>query len=119
MNVFTASGNLGRDPETKSVGQHTVTEFSIGVKSGFGDKATTFWVKCVMWNKANVAQYLSKGSRVVVSGELSNREFEKKDGGKGYSLELRVNDLDLPPKSQNGAQSNQDRVNTAIDEVPF
>jgi single-strand DNA-binding protein len=99
MNTCVFSGNLGHDPSTKDVGQHQVTEFSLAVKSGYGDRQSTFWVRCQLWNRAKLAEYLSKGSRVVVSGELNMREFDKKDGSKGYSLELRVNDLDLPPKS--------------------
>ena len=98
MNIACFSGNLGHDPSTKDVGQHQVTEFSLAVKSGYGERQNTFWVRCQMWNRAKLAEYLSKGSRVVVSGELNLREFDKKDGSRGQSLELRVADLDLPPK---------------------
>ena len=100
MNVFCATGNLGRDAETKSVGEHSVTSFSIAVRSGFGKSEKTFWLNCNAWNKDKIAPYLTKGSRVGVTGELSVREYDKKDGSKGYSVELRVADIDLPPKSQ-------------------
>jgi single-strand DNA-binding protein len=128
MNICVFSGNLGRDPEVKNVGQHTVAEFPIAVRSGFGDKESTFWVRCALWNRDKLAQYLAKGKRVTVSGELSNREFEKRDGGKGYSLELRVASLDLPPKdeqSQRGqAQAHpepaqQRQESDDMGEVPF
>jgi single-strand DNA-binding protein len=99
MNVCVFSGNLGRDAEVKQVGEHTVTTFSLAVKSGYGEKATTFWLNCNWWNRARFLQSLTKGSRVVVSGELSLREYAKKDGTPGQSLELRVIDLDLTPKS--------------------
>ena len=120
MNVFTVSGNLGRDAEVKTVGQHTVTSFSIAAKAGFGDKAKPFWVNCNAWNKDKLAPFLTKGSKVTVSGELSTREYDKRDGSKGFSLELRVNDVDLPPKMQDSSSSpNQDAANTSVEEVPF
>ena len=129
MNVFCATGNLGRDAETKSVGEHSVTSFSIAVRSGFGKSEKTFWLNCNAWNKDKIAPYLTKGSRVGVTGELSIREYDKKDGSKGYSVELRVADIDLPPKSHGAPTStggghceygsNQDRANMAVDSVPF
>ena len=123
MNNCTFSGNLGHDASTKDVGQNQVTEFSLAVRAGYGDKQNTFWVRCVMWNRAKLADYLKKGSRVVVSGELNMREFDKKDGTKGQSLELRVNDLDLPPKSEAAPAStgggHAKYADKPMDEVPF
>ena len=127
MNVCCFSGNCGRDAEVKQVGENTVTTFSLAVKSGYGQKASTFWLNCNAWNKDKLAQYLTKGSRVVVSGELNMREYDKKDCSKGHSLELRVNDLDLPPKASTepapgptstggGAAKYGDQP---VDELPF
>jgi single-strand DNA-binding protein len=99
MNVLTVSGNLGRDAEVKTVGQSTVTQFSVAARSGYGDKQSTFWINCAAWNKDKLAQYLTRGTFVVVSGELNIREYEKKDGSKGQSTDLRVNTITLGPKS--------------------
>ena len=42
MNVFTFSGNLGRDAEQRyTAGGDSAVSFSVAVKSGFGDKAVT------------------------------------------------------------------------------
>lgn len=97
MNNWSFTGNLGRAAETKSAGSTTVTEFSVAVKSGFGDRAATTWAKCQIWGDrgAKVDQYLVKGQLVGITGELTLREYEKKEGGKGYSLEVKVNDLTL------------------------
>lgn len=125
MNVAVFSGHLGRNAELKTVGQHTVTQFSIAVRSGFGDKENTFWVNCAAWNRDKIAQFLVKGIRVVVSGELSMREFEKKDGTKGTSLDLRVNTIDLPPKSETVSApastggGHEKYAQPEVDQVPF
>jgi len=98
MNVFTFTGNLGRDAEQRytSSGDSVVT-FSVPVKSGFGDKAVTSWIKCNLWGKRgeSVMPYLKKGQLVGVSGEFQCREYQDKDGQQRYSNEVRVNDVNL------------------------
>ena len=99
MNVFTFSGRIGRDAETASTqGGTAVCNFPVAVESGYGDKKQTTWVRCALWGKraeGGLPQYLTKGAQVVVTGELSTREFQKKDGGNGFSVEIRVNELTL------------------------
>lgn len=98
MNVFTFTGNLGRDAEVKTVGQHTLCEFSVAVKSGYGDREQTMWIRCNMWGQraeSKLVQWLTKGKGVAVTGELSMREYDKKDGTRGHSLEVRVVDVTL------------------------
>lgn len=107
MNVFTASGNIGRDAEVRNAGGTTVAGFSLAVKSGYGDKAQTVWVDCSLWGKqaeSGLVQYLKKGQFVVVTGELGTREHE----GKTY-VTLRVNNVTLGGKqdAQKSAQGQQ------------
>lgn len=87
---LTASGNLGRDAELKTVGGSTVCNFSVGAQSGFGDKKKTEWISCGLWGRLGeaVADFLKKGVSVTVSGELSTREYN----GKNY-MEMRVNQI--------------------------
>lgn len=93
MNLFAATGNLGKDCRKGEVGGTSVLNFSIGVKSGYGDKVQTLWVDCALWGKqadSKLADYLVKGQKVAVTGELGQREHE----GKNY-LTLRVASIDL------------------------
>jgi len=88
---ITIVGNLGADPETRTAGSSNVTELRIAVSTGWGDRKTTTWYRASIWGKSgeNAARLLRKGSSVVVSGEFSVREFEKKNGGgSGYSCEV-------------------------------
>ena len=107
MNVFTASGNIGRDAEVRNAGGTPVAGFSLAVKSGYGDKAQTVWVDCSLWGKqaeSGLVQYLKKGQFVVVTGELGTREHE----GKTY-VTLRVSNVTLGGKQdmQKSAQGQQ------------
>ena len=98
MNSWNFTGNLGNDCEQRyTQSGDSVVSFSVGVKSGFGDKATTTWAKCAMFGKRGeaVAPYLKKGTLVGVVGEVNNREYQDKEGQKRYSLDVRVNDLTL------------------------
>ena len=56
-----------------------------------------------VWDKKgeHLAEHLAKGMRVIVTGEERIREFEKKDGSKGQSLELNARDVGIVPKMNN------------------
>lgn len=122
MNTCVFSGNLARDPETRQVGDQALTTFTLAVQCGWGDKQTTLWLRCNLWGRQKLAQYLHKGDRVCVSGELSQREYTTQDGQTRQSLELRIADIDLPPRQQGQqGQQRQQRQETLteIDPVPF
>lgn len=107
INVCTFSGRLGRDSEVKYIPSGTaVLEFSLAVDTGFGDKKTSFWLKCAMFGDRGqkLSQYLLKGKQVIVSGELSPREYQAGDGTTKVSLELRVNAVELVGGKQDGGQ---------------
>lgn len=110
MNVWNFTGNLGNDCDSKYLPNgDAVVSFSVGVKSGFGEKASTTWARCAMFGKRGeaVSPFLLKGQLVGVSGELTNREYTDKDGNKRTSLDVRVNDLTLLGK-KDGASSTQE-----------
>lgn len=98
MNSWNLTGNLGRDAEQRfTQNGDSVVSFSVGVKAGYGDKATTTWARCSMFGKRGeaVAPYLTKGQLVGITGELSAREWTDKQGLARTSIEVRVNDLTL------------------------
>jgi single-strand DNA-binding protein len=103
MNVFTFTGNLGRECRTANNGT-AVCNFAVAVKSGFGDNATTLWIDCALWGKqaeSKLVNYLVKGQLVSVSGELGMREHE----GKSY-LTCRVSSISLVGGQSQGGQNN-------------
>lgn len=128
MNVLTIVGNLGGDCRTNSVGGQPVCNFSVAMTSGYGDKKQTHWVDCAYWGKGGeaVAQYLTKGQRVAVSGELSMKPATDKYPA---GLSLRVNTLTLCGGRDAGgyttapiASTTDDRLAAsaaASDDIPF
>jgi single-strand DNA-binding protein len=98
MNVFTFTGKLPRDAEVRELASgQTVTQFTVPVDCGFGEKKTTAWVNCSWWSArgAKVAPYLTKGQLVAVTGEFQLREYDAKDGTKKSAPECRVSEVSL------------------------
>lgn len=97
----TIAGNIGKTAETRNAGQTTVTGFSVAVEQRGKDGKKTQWVNCSMWGKRGetLGQYLTKGSKVCATGELTTREYD----GKTY-LELNVQDVTLLGGNQDSTQ---------------
>lgn len=98
MNNWNFTGNLGQDADQRyTPNGDSVVSFSVGVKSGFGDKATTTWARCSMFGKRgeSVLSFLNKGQLVGVNGELTAREWTDREGLKRTSIEVHVADLTL------------------------
>lgn len=98
MNVWTFTGRLGADGELRSTQSgEKVLGFRVANDVGFGDRKTTQWVDCSIWGRRAeaLAPHLTKGKAVVISGEVTIREFEKRDGTRGAGLSVRVAEIDF------------------------
>ncbi len=97
VNKVILVGNLGADPEVKSMQSgDEVCNLSIATSESWNDKASgerkekTHWHRVVIFNPnlVKVAKnYLKKGSKVYIEGALENRSWEK-DGVKQYTTEV-------------------------------
>ncbi len=89
-------GNLGINPELKELNNAKKAEFSIATNEHFtrkGEKVTeTTWHKCAAWGKTAelISKYAKKGDELLVTGKISNRSYEDKDGVKKYITEIVV-----------------------------
>ena len=90
-NLVVLIGRLGKDAETRTVGDTTVSNFSVATERRFkkGEEwvSETDWHNVVLWRGGGVTQYLTKGMMVSVQGRLQTRSFEK-NGEKRYSTEV-------------------------------
>lgn len=83
INTFTATGRLGRDPESKHFESGAAnTKFSIAVDRPKKD-APTDWFECVAWDKTGevVANYCKKGSLVGVTGSIYLETWTDRETG--------------------------------------
>jgi len=98
VNKVILVGNLGRDPEARSMqdgGQ--VVNLNLATSESWRDKASgerkekTEWHRIVIFNEnlGKIAtQYLRKGSKVYVEGALQTRKWTDKDGNEKYTTEV-------------------------------
>lgn len=81
MKAISIAGNIGKDAETRTTPNgDKVTSWTVAVEDRAGKEKGTFWFDCTLWGSRGeaLAQYLTKGSKVAVSGELTRREYEGK-----------------------------------------
>lgn len=101
--TITVIGNLTNDPELRftpsgaAVANFTVasTPRSFDRQSNDWKDGETLFLRCSIWRDAaeNVAESLSKGSRVIVSGRLKSRTYDTKEGEKRTVMELEVDEV--------------------------
>lgn len=104
MNSATFAGRLGRDAETRNTQSGTsVTGFSLAVEERRGGEKTTLWIDCSMWGERGekVAEYLTKGTAVAVSGQIGVRTYEAHGETKAV-ITLNVRELTLLGGRQDG-----------------
>jgi len=100
---ITIAGNLVDDPELRftPAGQ-PVARFRVASTPRFRDNSTGEWkdgdslfLTCNVWRQAaeNVAESLTRGMRVIVSGRLRQRSYETKEGEKRTVYEVEVDDV--------------------------
>ena len=110
-------GRLGRDPELKNVNSKSVCEMSVATSKKVKDQEYTEWHSVVVWGKQAdaCAKYLSKGSQVLVEGEIRTRSWDGQDGQKKYKTEILAQNVQfLSPKQQKGPE-----VINHAEQIPF
>lgn len=141
FNKVILMGNLTRDVDTRTTpsGQ-SVSNFSLAVTRSWRDQNgqqqdQTSFINCVAWGKVGeiIAQYVSKGAPLLVSGRLDQRSYEDKDGNKRQAVEVVVEDFNFvggnrgdasssaaptAPRASSGNKSN-DVVIEDIDDKPI
>lgn len=101
--TVTVIGNLTNDPELRfTPSGAAVASFTVASSSRVLDKTTNEWkdgesvfMRCSVWRQyaENVAESLTKGTRVIVSGRLKQRSYETREGEKRTVMELEVEDV--------------------------
>jgi single-strand DNA-binding protein len=126
INRVMVIGNLGRDPEMRYTPEgQAVTSFSLAATctrtaSNGGRRDSTEWFNIVSWGSlAEICnQFLTKGRRVYVDGELRTRGWEQPDGKKHFRTELVASEMImLGPRPKNRFAEHD--ANTYEDEPPF
>ena len=97
MNNVILIGRLARDPDVRGEGEKKSARFTLAVDNWNGKEKGADFISCVAFRKTaeNVAQYLTKGSKVAVSGKISTGSYTKQDGTKVYTTDVLVDRVEF------------------------
>ena len=143
LNKVLLIGKNGNDPEVRSTQDgRSLCTFSIATSESWKDKNSgerrdkTEWHRVVIFNEGLVRiaeQYLKKGSKVYLEGQLQTRKWEDKDGIEKYTTEVVLqnfngnltmlggrSDNSVSDFSSNDGQNNTASISTDMDDdIPF
>ncbi|UNX54945.1 single-stranded DNA-binding protein [Georgenia sp. TF02-10] len=101
--VITVVGNLTADPELRfTASGSAVASFTVASTPRTFDRQASEWkdgetlfMRCSVWREAaeNLAESLTKGTRVIVQGRLQQRSFETREGEKRTVVEMQVDEV--------------------------
>lgn len=101
--TITVVGNLTADPELRfTPSGAAVANFTVASTPRIYDRQSGEWkdgealfLRCNIWREAaeNVAESLTRGARVIVTGRLKQRSFETKEGEKRTVMEVEVDEI--------------------------
>jgi single-strand DNA-binding protein len=104
VNKVILVGNLGQDPETRSMPSGmTVTNIRIATSESWKDKASgaqqerTEWHSIALFGRLGeiAAEYLRKGSQVFIEGKLRTRKWQDKTGNDRYTTEIIADNMQM------------------------
>jgi single-strand DNA-binding protein len=118
INKVILVGNLGKDPESRSLPSgEAVTNITVATSDAWKDKTTgeqkesTEWHKVVFFKRLAeiAAQYLKKGSQVYIEGSLRTRKWTDKEGKDRYSTEIVAQEMQMLGSKPGGGSASFDR----------
>ena len=120
MNKVILIGRLTKDPDLRfAAGSGTaVTRFSLAVNRQFkreGQPEADF-INCIAFGKTGemIAQYLTKGRQLAVTGSIQTGSYEAKDGTKKYTTDILVDSFEFIGSGNGAARENSNSLTTTI-----
>ena len=126
VNKVILVGNLGNDPETRYLPSGgAVTNITVATSESWKDKTSgqqqerTEWHKvCFFGKMAEISgEYLRKGSKVYIEGQLRTRKWQAKDGTDRYSTEIIASQMQMLDSKQ-GDQPARPQAQPAKQQAP-
>jgi single-strand DNA-binding protein len=128
INDVRLSGRVTRDATVRTINAGmSVTEFSLAVDKGFGDKKQTMFVQIEAWNNEwnkladRAAAECKKGVAVIVDGELWRSEYTDREGKRQSKTRVtarRIHTLEWPDEPTQDAAPDMGEM-TGEDRIPF
>ena len=128
VNKVILVGNLGADPETRSMPSGmTVTNIRIATSESWKDKTSgaqqekTEWHSIALFGRLGevAAEYLRKGSQVFIEGKLRTRKWQDKSGNDRYTTEIIADNMQMLGARGGGAAAAGERASAGASRDEF
>lgn len=128
MNIITTVGYLTADPTLSATNSgQQVCKFRLGSQNRRRDENNNFmtnFYNCTVWGKTGetIARLFKKGNRIMVSGDLTIRDYTDKNGAARVSIDIDVRDWDFGERSNGGqaqAQTQAPQVRPQVPQVQY
>lgn len=115
----TVAGNLTRDVELREAGSSTVANISVAVNrswkkaDGTREEKVSF-IDVAVWNKQAefVAQYFSKGSAILIEGDMESQSWKDKDGNDRTKIIVKAREVHFVGSKASGGGESAPATNT-------
>ena len=122
MNSISISGNIGKDSEMRYL-QNGDPVCSFSVADSMGKDKATIWWNCSLFGKRaeSLGQYILKGTKVTVSGQVTEDVWTDKNGQERKSMKVRVNDIALQSKAEQreAPRQREEAPSVPEEDIPF
>lgn len=119
-NKIIFSGRLTADAELKYVTSGSaLLSFSVANSPNYKDKDITYFFRCSLWGKRaeTMKDYLTKGTAVIIDGQLQINKYTKQNGDTAYFTQVFVQDLQFAPTNNSSRQQSPSKIEN-WDDVP-
>jgi single-strand DNA-binding protein len=115
LNQVCIAGNIGQDVELRYTQQGlAIANLNIAVNEFYKDQSgesqkRTHWFRATAFGRTAeiAAEYLKKGSKVGIAGQLVQRSWQDQEGNNRNSVEIRINQLELMGTTNSNSNGNQ------------
>lgn len=120
VNKFIGIGNLGKDPEIRTIESGKLATFSIAFTEKWKDKSgekkdKTTWLNCVVFGQQAeiIEEYVKKGDKLYIEGKVAIDQYDK-DGVTMYATKIVVQSFTMLGNKSDSEQSGQPQSNQSI-----
>ena len=117
-------GNVGSDAVVKEANGNKFVSFSVGTNEKFkdanGDKVEkTTWISCILAKESPVKDYILKGTKVFIEGDLSVKSYKANDGTYQVGVNCRVRRIELLSSKKEDMPEDAKVEQVDNNDVPF
>ena len=124
VNLMVLQGRLTKEPETKSVGDASLCNFTVAWSEKYKDKETQLFLDCQAWRGTAdfISKYFGKGQEIIVVGKCHTEKWQDKDGNNRSNIRMTVENASFAGAKADGNSGIGSKYTECVapdEELPF